>query len=505
MKWRKTMKYKLTFVTIILSVITCVYAQDVRYRDVMDVLNEMYTPSDETKANVKIAAKLLHEDIDLFVKTIEEIGVNPYINLPKDAFYKKIVRLKSSITQPLTSREFLLHFLPIVNELRLSHTHVYSSAFINLHDKQGGKYLPLGVRLEKNGLLVNDNYSSANIPINEPIISINKIPAKVIVDRLYRFAVGATEYSKLMDVQEDFSKLLWLVYNFSDAFQITTKQASYSVNGLSSGEINKKKSERINRQQKEDYKQFEYGQIDATTAKLTFRDFMIKDESSYYRFLDSVFAQVDKNSIKNLIIDVRDNPGGGDDYGIQIVKYLYDRPFKAYSNFYYKKSKLLENFSYLFLYPEDRNNPEMRKAANCNGACEAEHEYGTYYECENKIHDPKADSLRFKGSVYVLSNYLVYSAGNTFVGIIKDYKIGKIIGTETGQSPSNDGQLCWFLLPHSNLLASGSTTLAIRPSGDPSTTRGVIPDFEVPQSKADAKNGQDAVMDFTMKMIKEKR
>jgi hypothetical protein len=89
-----------------------------------------------------------------------------------------------------------------------------------------------------------------------------------------------------------------------------------------------------------------------------------------------------------------------------------------------------------------------------------------------------------------------------FVVCIKDYGIGKIIGDETNQSPSNDANGCYFLLPHSNVMAVGATNYAIRPNGDPSTTRGVIPDYEVTQLRKEAEKGIDAVMNFTLNLIK---
>ena len=51
-------------------------------------------------------------------------------------------------------------------------------------------------------------------------------------------------------------------------------------------------------------------------------------------------------------------------------------------------------------------------------------------------------------------------------------------------------------------MAMGATMYAIRPNGDPGTTRGVIPDYEVIQSEEDTKKGVDTIMDFTMKLIK---
>ncbi len=483
-------------------------AQDVRFRNYDDVLLEIYQQYDENKVDLKIPAEVIRADIDLLVRTIEEIGVDPYINLSKDAFYKEIKTLKDGIDRSLTRREVMLRFVPVINDLRLSHTLVFIPWKIfeekALYDKNKGKYLPLNVKIEDNRLWIADNYSQTRIPVGEEIIAVNDVKSKAIIDNLYRYAEGATKYSKLMDIQDSFPIQLWWIYDFKGPFKIKTRDSVYTLNGLTSIELKTLKSKSQNQEAKKKKQQYEYNQIDPTTSLLNFRDFAIKDEAKYYAFLESVFLQLRNKSIKNLIIDVRDNPGGGDDYGIEIIKYLYHLPFKAYSKFYYKKSKILEEFSYMFLYPEARNNPKMRKAANCMGDCQEEHDYGTYYECENKAHDPKPDPIRFKGNVYVLSNYKVYSAGNCFVGLIKDYRIGKIIGTETGQSMSNDGQQCWFFLPHINVLAGGSTTLCIRPNGDPSTARGIIPDYEVVQSEEDTKKGVDTVMDFTMKLIKTK-
>ena len=502
------MKREINLFMILMCCFQTARAQDVRFRNFNDVLLEIYHRYDENRVDLKIPADLLRADIDLFARTIEEIGVNPYINLSKNAFYKEIKTLKDGINRPLTRREVMLRFVPVVNDLRLSHTLVFIPWKIfeekALYDKINGKYLPLDVKIEDNRIWIAKNYSQTRIPVGDEIIAINDVTSKTIIDNLYRYAEGATKYSKLMDIQDSFPTELWWIYDFKGPFKIKMKDAVYTLDGLTSIELMDLKSKSQNQEGKKEKEQYEYNQIDPTTSLLNFRDFAIKDEAKYYAFLESVFLQLRNKSIKNLIIDVRDNPGGGDDYGIEIIKYLYPLPFKAYSKFYYKKSKILEDFSFLFLYPEDRKNLKMRKAANCMGDCQEEHAYGTYYECENKALDPKPDSIRYKGNVYVLSNHNVYSAGNCFVGLIKDYRIGQIIGTETGQSMSNDGQQCWFFLPHINVMAGGSTTLCVRPNGDPSTARGIIPDYEVVQSEEDAKKGLDTVMGFTMKLIKTK-
>lgn len=148
-------------------------------------------------------------DIDLFVRTIEEVGVDPYINLSKDEFYREIQTLINRINRPLTRREVLSLFAPVVNDLKLSHTHL----LIPLkrfeekmrYDKNNGKYLPLELRIDDNRLLLDENYSQTKFPVGEEILAINDLPAKDIIGRLYSYADGATRYSKLMDLQNSLS------------------------------------------------------------------------------------------------------------------------------------------------------------------------------------------------------------------------------------------------------------------------------------------------------------
>ena len=501
------MTHKICFIIFFISISLSASSQDVRFRNFNTVAFEIVTPPSEDEINDKIPVDSLHKEIDFFVKTIEELGVNPYINIPKDDFNKSIDLLKRKIDVPLTRREFLLQFVPVVNELKLSHTRLYTPVEImeekKVYDRNQGKYLPIEVEINNNQLIITEDYSENDLPIGKEILSINNIQTKTIIDSLYKYSKGATKFSKINNTQNRFATLFWWVYNISRPFNIELTDSIYTIKGKTKKELKAiKKKNKFTTKEKEPYVQYEYISVNSNTRMLRFRDFGIRDESKYYNFLDSVFLTLNKDDIKNLIIDVRNNPGGGDNYGIEVIKYLYNQPFHAYSKFYYKKSKRLENFQYMFLYPEDRDNPKMREAANCMGDCHELYDYGEYYECDKEMHNPKPDSIRFKGKVYVLANHRVYSAGNTFVGLIKDYEIGKIVGTETGQSPSNDGQLCMFYLPRSKILAGGSTTLCIRPNGDPQTSTGVLPDYEVHDSKEEKQKRVDTVMEYTMNLIK---
>jgi hypothetical protein len=483
------------------------FSQKNQIRSLNEVVFSFYKPWNEEQKKQKIAAPLLHDDIDLFVKTIEEIGVNPYLNFPRDSFYLEIDLLKKGINKPLTRHEFLQLFVPISNDLKLSHTYVNSEIWFdkNTFDSNDGTYLPMSVTIDKNRLFVDKDYSPLNLTEGDEIIAINSIPSGKIIDSLIRYPNSTTLISKLMDVQNNFPLWFWWVYGYTDTFRIETNKGTYSIKGLTSVELDKLKKENLTQQTEKEYKQYEYKRIDFKTSELIFKDFGIRDTIAYNHFLDSAFLQIKSNQIHSLIIDVRANQGGNNKY-IEVIKYLYDKPFKTDSLVYFKKSKTAQDFFLLFLYPKDKNNFILQKYINesCFGSCEAEHNYGEVYTCGDNYIIPKPDSIRYKGNLYVFSDYNTKSAGVNFVTLIKDYKIGTIIGTDTNQSPSNDANGCYFVLPNSNVMAIGATMYEIRPNGDPSSTRGVVPDYEVTQSENDTKKGIDTVMGFTMKLIKNK-
>ncbi len=58
--------------------------------------------------------------------------------------------------------------------------------------------------------------------------------------------------------------------------------------------------------------------INPTTGLLSFRIFSMANDSEdpafavYVRFIDSVFNELNKNGVYNLIMDIRSNPGDSD-------------------------------------------------------------------------------------------------------------------------------------------------------------------------------------------------
>ena len=110
----------------------------------------------------------------------------------------------------------------------------------------------------------------------------------------------------------------------------------------------------------------------------------------------------------------------------------------------------------------------------------------------------------FNGSIYVLTSSMTYSTAGFFANVIKCYKIGTIIGSETGQPMIAYGDTYNYFLPNSNLscgIAKQKFVLCCaRTEG-----QGVIPDYIIRPNMTDKLKGVDTEMDFTLRLIENKK
>ena len=100
-----------------------------------------------------------------------------------------------------------------------------------------------------------------------------------------------------------------------------------------------------------------------------------------------------------------------------------------------------------------------------------------------------------------MSNHNSYSATTAFLGAVKDYGLGTIIGTETGDCPTGFGQNLYFQLSNSSLRCHSSTTFMIRINGDTDMTHGVIPDYYIEQTIEDTVKNIDTILNYTFDLI----
>lgn len=437
----------------------------------------------------KILIRELDKDIDFLIKTIEEVHPNPYLICPKEAFYKKLDTLKTSIENPLTRKEFSLLLRPLIRLLQTDHTSVKLPwEEYNEYKKMDGKLLPFDVSVDDNYIKIKKNYSSLQLKEGDVIESINGINSEVIINDVKKF-YGIEEVQRLLHF------LLWIKYSFEAPFTVKINHHTYTLNGLAAEEISAKR-----KQQKDSsspHVRYRYQNLGEKTGWLVVNSFG-GDIRKFDKFLKQSFTQIQQDSIAHLIIDIRNNDGGRTELVNKLVNYVWDKSFKPAARFERKRStqfdQKIKDVMAGWLTPVLRIHPYMKDY------------YKTPYgQVAVTVFDdvlPEENPLRFYGDVYVLISPYTYSSAHEFACIIKDYKMGILIGQETGsRKPGSDAYE--FILPHSCLWARSATAFSVRPGGI-TATHGVIPDIEVKPEIEDMNTNIDTVLEFTQQLINKK-
>lgn len=448
----------------------------------------------------KFSTEELKSDFKFLINTLEEVHPALYARTSRQLFDEKRVMVEKSLDQSMTRLEFYKKIAPLVAELNEGHTGVNTpyDEIINYRSKSG-KLFPFNVVFSDSETIIIKNFSDdLSIPVGSKLISINKIPINKIKDSLIQFQ-GFERYSMKVGSMQNFLRTrLYLIYGFTNNIEIEyilPEQKDIKVKQVE-GIIYDSLLARINRSSidpnKTDYKY--YSLPKEKIGIIDFRSF--HDADKFKTFLEETFSQIQKDSIKNLIIDIRENGGGNSQLGDELINYITDKPYRQCSRIEIKLSDQIREFYKSKL-------PWYIRWASFIGF---EHFWidsvtsdgiGIINEDYTK---PDDNELRFKGKTYVLISGTSFSSAVMFASAIKDCKIGYLIGQETGGLATETGDIYPFTLPNTNLNAFVSHKRFVRPSGE-NDGKGVLPDIEVTPTIEDKLAGNDIEMELAKKII----
>ena len=484
-------------------------------------------PSEITE---KIPAYKLQEDIDEFINILEEVHVNPYMKISKNNFYQAVDSVKRSITDSLNRQEFYQVFTPLVDLLNDSHTGVKFPSGIWKHYQYeaNGLFFPMIIETTKEKrIFIERDFSKSNIPDNTEILSINSMKSEDIINTFMKYEHSPIETSSIKRLERKFHDFMWWILDFRGPFEVETNIGTYNVDGQLYDVLLKNADLYIksNNLAKENIVLTE---VDAETCILKIASYS-GALSEFKIQIEKKFKMIQEKAYKNLIIDVRNNGGGNDNNGLTVLDYITDKPLSEAlaSTFMIKRSKRYEkslkckapwiirpmvNLRTISWFDKDYRKllkalletPRGENAIAHIPSIEQSQITGRSRTnvFELSMLEPTENPLRFKGNVLVLSNHNSYSATTAFIGAVKDYGLGKIVGTETGDCPTGFGQNLYFELKNSSLRCHSSTTFMIRVSGDIDMTHGVIPDHYVEQKIEDTEKNIDTILEYTLDLIK---
>ena len=177
--------------------------------------------------------------------------------------------------------------------------------------------------------------------------------------------------------------------------------------------------------------------------------------------LDKLFREIKASGFKDLVIDIRGNGGGSTNAGEFLFSYLTDKEFTQVSRMVVRLSPEALRFNPYFKKYRDRLGQNLDIPSTPEKA------------------DKKPEAF-FNGKVRLLIDNGTFSSATAFAVTFRDYKIGEILGHETGGVPTCFGEALPMRLKNSGIRYTISDKRFFSPKPRPGDDRhGVLPDVEL--------------------------
>lgn len=215
-------------------------------------------------------------------------------------------------------------------------------------------------------------------------------------------------------------------------------------------------------------------------------------------FLHEMFSEMDRQGVKTLVIDVRDNGGGNSQLCDQLLSWLkpieeigemssvtrisklwetqYPDMAMRYKGEFQKKGiayRLGELYDLSILDDEESEESEMDKMIK-----------------QMYVMNHSSDSL-FTGEVIFMQGEDTFSSAGILVTKAVDNGIGIVIGVNSVYTPSAYGDILTWELPNTHIQGFISHKIFVRPNASKKNESAIIPDIPLPKTWDDFCNGID--------------
>lgn len=329
----------------------------------------------------------------------------------------------------------------------------------------GGVTMPFTIRVKNNKLFIDEYFGenrSCQIQGSE-LLSINSINSEKLLNDVRTLVGVKNRESGDKSVEMLFGMCYWMLYGETSEYnlQIAGTDSLVKINSVNNDQYFELKN--IYYPQKK-HKVYELNFSDANEfAFLKIESF--NGDEKFDSFLMNAFNTIKRNKCKYLIIDVRDNPGGRSRGVDSLLNYLTEKSYSQYSSIGIRVSE------------EIKSNYKERNPETFNLIKDLPNDTLFYLNDSLLVHEPHCKVSYFMGDIYVLVNERTNSAAATFVGVVKEKKIGKIIGCKpTGENIRYYGDFLSFTLPNSKMKIIVSPKEFIQ-YGGADLNNGVVPDI----------------------------
>lgn len=458
-----------------------------------------------TAASQTVSAAAAREDYDVLWKSIREAhgGLHRYVSASE--LDGRVASHRARLDRELSQLEFAGILSESLVELRDGHTRLeYDSA--TMAAIASSPMLPLRVALEGERLVIafNDSPDTTLRPGME-VVSINGKAARDLLQVFLKRVSGDgfIETGKRARAARQFPTLYWLHIEPAQSFDVVARDGDRTVRARLPGVIERERARVVNPVNADVISNM--ARLDAppgnvaleyigggSVARLRVRAF---DGQGFPATLDSAFRVVRERGTKSLVLDLRGNGGGVDEYGSLLVSYFVDRPFRYFDHIH------VPTIAPSFATWLPRTFEEMRTGT-------VPHPSGGFRltsERHSGVAEQKPGSNPFLGKVVVLIDGGTFSTAADVAAQLRSMNRATFLGEETAGAyeGNTSGLNALIVLPHSKLrlrIMMYDYWNAVRPPAE--RGRGTIPDQVARRTVADLIRGVDPVLDAAIGILR---
>jgi len=445
----------------------------------------------------------IRADFDFLYEGLQSANVDLFASTPRSEFETRYQDYRSGFDAPMSRFDVEMAFQRFVALARQSHARIesdYSGYFA--YRATGGAGFPLSIAVEDDQLIVTANHSGASgIRPGDRISAIDDEPVSDLLPRLAAHISAETPEFAYVLLERYMPLVIWLELGATEAYSVSVVHADGSRGVFRISSASDDEQDAGGKHEPFSLEGREARMLSSTVAYLRPGPFHNTDPAanpydaaSFVEFVDGAFKRFMDNRASQLILDLRDNPGGDNSFSDPVIAWFADRPFRFSSEFKVRVSpqSTAANQARLDANPE---NSESVSQLYAELYADSENGRTVLFPIPEVV--PRA-APRFDGDVYVLVNRYTFSNAVTAAALIQDYGFGVVMGEQTVDMATTHGAMEQFRLPNTGIVVSYPKALIVRPNGNESV-HPLSPDIELPAPRI--RGASDVMLEAALQHI----
>ena len=473
---------------------------------------EQVAPDGKSFAPKELTVAQMQADFDLMRHALEEAHPGLYRYSTKPEMDHLFDAQRAKLSRPMAATQFEVVVAETLASIRCGHTRMHWDPEMETAIRNGRTF-PLRVMFEGKRLMVLLNQTSNDRTIcpGMELISIN---GRAVADLIKQFwpvtyADGDIETAKRHDIAQDFAKDYWWLVGQPEDFTITARDTASGktvvakLAGVTEAQrkanhnpVNGAMLAGLEKVRGGSYQKLLLRFLNESDIALIRIPLFIGDE--FPRFIEQSFRTLHEKGTKTLIIDLRNNGGGEDNYGIMLVSYLTDKPFR------YVHHTTIKTINWSFQDHWDAKPLSAEQLGHIR-ECLIPNPAGGYFvtdKLQDSLGQRQPAQFPFRGKVFVLIDGATFSTAADFCAVAHHLHLATFIGEETAGAycGNNSSTEPTVTLPNSNVRFGLPLCSSWNAVGDEGNRRGTIPDYVAVTATADLLLGIDTQLELALKL-----